>query len=281
MKTTLLAAIALGATTLLFAKDRSLTLEFVPQEATGAHAPVLGAGMTDRAIAIRFEDARTGTDPDVVGQGTEDDDKPFSWKATSSVPKFAEDALRKGIAEWGIKVDASADMVLVVRLQRFYVTEHDQAVGSTYGSEVRVAGALESRSGAVVANGTGSGSANRYGRKRSGENSDEVLSDALKEAYARLLDDPAIQAAWSGRPVPSATAAASPSASPKPAGSVTPSSLLEEIKDLEKQGFSDDLLIRFLHDKTLSTRFGAEDLKAWKAAGLDEKVIEAAMDRAP
>ena len=48
-----------------------------------------------------------------------------------------------------------------------------------------------------------------------------------------------------------------------------------------KQGFSDDLLVKFLSVKTVSAPFTADDLKAWKDAGISEAVIAAAMDRAP
>jgi hypothetical protein len=41
-----------------------------------------------------------------------------------------------------------------------------------------------------------SAEANRYGRSRSAENCNEVLSDSLKEAFATALSDRKLQAAW-------------------------------------------------------------------------------------
>jgi len=73
----------------------------------------------------------------------------------------------------------------------------------------------------------------------------------------KILDDPGIEAAWTGKAAP----AAAPALAVTAPG--TPAALLVEVQDLVKQGFYDD------------------DLKAWKSAGLSEKVISAAMDRAP
>ncbi|HYS04425.1 MAG TPA: serine protease [Candidatus Dormibacteraeota bacterium] len=179
--------------------ERSLTLQFVPQESTGSSAPTLAGGMANRAVAVTFEDVRPPSEAAAVGEGTDDHDHLFPWHSTNSVMEFATEVFHRTSVAWGIQESAGADLTLALRITRFFVTEKDQAVGSTYAAEVRIGFALKDRAGAVLADGASAGSARRYGRKRSGENCNEVLSDAIKEAYANLFDNPNLQAAWSGK----------------------------------------------------------------------------------
>ena len=61
---------------------------------------------------------------------------------------------------------------------------------------MKLAWALKNRSGKILAQGAASGSTHRYGRAHSEDNINEVLSDALKEAFANVLDDSKLQSAW-------------------------------------------------------------------------------------
>ena len=79
---------------------------------------------------------------------------------------------------------------------RFFVDESNKAVGSVYASEVKFTYTLEDGKGKRLTDGAASGSAHRYGRARSADNCNEVLSDALKEAYAEVLSDPRVEDAW-------------------------------------------------------------------------------------
>ena len=65
-----------------------------------------------------------------------------------------------------------------------------------YGTEVKLAFILKDAHGNNLAEGLGTGSAHRYGHAHSPENINEVLSDALKEAYANVLADPGLQKSW-------------------------------------------------------------------------------------
>jgi len=180
-------------------KEKTLTLQFVPQESTGTSAPTLAGGMVERAVSVTFEDARPPSEVSQVGEGTDDHDNLFPWHSTNSVLGFATEVFHRTAVGWGIQESEGADLTLALRITRFFVMEKDQAVGSTYAADVRVGFALKDRAGVVLADGVSAGSARRYGRKRSGENCNEVLSDAIKEAYAHLFDQPNLQTAWSGK----------------------------------------------------------------------------------
>ena len=79
---------------------------------------------------------------------------------------------------------------------RFDVDESNKALGSIYATEVRLGFVVKDAGGKTLAEGTGMGTAHRYGHAHSPENINEVLSDALKEAYANVLADPGLQRAW-------------------------------------------------------------------------------------
>ena len=92
---------------------------------------------------------------------------------------------------------------------RFHVDERNEAVGSTYSAEVQFTYVVTDASGATLAEGAAAGTANRYGRARSGANCAEVLSDALRDAVGTLLAmrgcrrrgraaPPSASAAWPG-----------------------------------------------------------------------------------
>jgi hypothetical protein len=206
-----------------------------------------------------------------------DDDKTSPITA-SGVAEFAKKALADNVAGWGIKVTPGADRVLTVKLVRFFVSENPKAIGAMFGSEVRtIVSYADHRK--VVWEGTATGSTHRYG-KRNDENVNEVLSDAIKEAYANALSDAGLAQALSGKAPAMAPAAPAASASKAPEG-MPPSQLLAELLDLQKQGFSVDLLVQYVNQKTLSSEMTAKDLGAWKKAGLPQEVIKAALARSP
>lgn len=253
-------------------RDRTLSLSFVPQESTGASSPALSGAQTARPVAVTFEDGRVLDDKTVVGDGTgDDDDERFAWRTTDDVPAFAEKILRESLASWGIEIRDDADLVLHVRLAKFMVSERDQAVGSMYAASVNVAVELRSSSGAGIGRGMGSGDARRYGRKRSPENCMEVLSDAMQEAYAAFLSQPELQKAWSGE-----AAGAAPGAAPD---TLSPPELLREILRLKALGFGPEVLAAYVRQKSLTRSFTPEDLLEWKAAGIGEDLIGAALER--
>jgi hypothetical protein len=252
--------------------DRSLTLSYVPQESTGAPTPTLDPMMIRRPVDMIFEDARGLDEPSIVGEGTGDDDELFVWRATNTVKEFGRQVCVRLLTGWGVRMEQGADTVLRIRLNRFNVSERDQAVGSMYVAEVQVTGQIEEKNGAALGNGVGAGDARRYGKKRSGRNSIEVLSDALREAVAKLVDDPVLRPAWTGKKTTADAGGAG--------RVVAPADLLADLVKLKAQGFTSDLLVQFVNQKTLGAALTAEDIVAWKQAGMSETVIRAALERA-
>lgn len=180
-------------------KELTVNLRFAPQEGVQSNSPDLTAAALERTIALAVEDARGGEALD-IGQGTNDDDQTFPVRASTDVIAYLTDTIRQIAGGWGIKLAEKPDRTLTLRLGRFFVEESNKAVGSVYAAEVKFTYVLADASGRKLLEGAASGSAHRYGRARSADNCNEVLSDSLKEAFANIVSDPRLQEAWaSGR----------------------------------------------------------------------------------
>jgi hypothetical protein len=244
-------AMLMFVTAAAFARDSrrgfEVDLRFTPQEGVSANSPDLTEGMLERPVAVRVEEGRAG-DPLEIGQGTNDDDEHFPIVASTPLMPYLADTLTAVATDWGLKVDKGADRVLTVKVLRFHVDESNKAVGSVYAAEVKLTFTLADGGGRRLADGAASGSAHRYGRARSEDNANEVLSDALKEAFAEVLSSSRLQEAWvSGK----ASAGGSGGSS-----SGKPDSVEERLRKLED-----------LYKKGLITK---EDYDKRKAEILDE-----------
>ncbi len=207
--------------------ELTVPLKFVPQEGVHASTADLPPALLDIAVDVRVEDARKLSDLRVIGTGTGGDDKAFPIHADREVRSFIQETLTQIGKGWSLKQETPAPRKLLVQVTGYAIDESNKAVGSMYGSEAKLAFTLTDAQGQVLATGVGSGSAHRYGRAHSPDNINEVLSDALKEAYANVLADTALQAAWvSGKPAKNANAA--------PAES--PEDRLRKLDDLLKKG---------------------------------------------
>ncbi len=250
-----------------------VTLRYSPQESTHATTPDLPPALLTGPVDVLFEDARPAADKDVIGEVVDDDKT--SPITSSGVADYAKKALFDNVAGWGIKLTPGAPRVLTVKLVRFFVSENPKAIGAMFGSEVRALVSYADHK-KVLWEGTATGSTHRYGKKNE-ENVNEVLSDAIKEAYANALSDTGLAQALSGR----APAMAAPAAATQAPEGIPPSQLLAELLDLQKQGFGTDLLVQYVNQKTLSAEMTAKDMGAWKKAGLPQEVIKAALARSP
>lgn len=177
-------------------KDLLVALKFTPQESVRSISVALPSSILDRPVEIKVDDTRTIEDPRVIGTGTDDDDRPFPIRSSVDVPQFVRDAVVQITSTYSIKTASSADRKLTLRLTRFVVNESNKAIGSTYMAEVHLAYTLSDGAGAVIAESAAGGTATRYGRARSGANCSEVLSDALKDAFAKVLGDKPLLEAW-------------------------------------------------------------------------------------
>lgn len=177
-------------------KELTVPLKYTPQEGVHTTSADVPPALLAQSVEVRVEDARNLADPLVIGQGTGGDDKIFPIHADHDVIAFIQ-AMVTGISkEWSLKQDHPAARTLILQVTRFYVDESNKALGSMYGTEVKFAFTLKDARGNTLAEGTGNGTAHRYGHAHSPENINEVLSDALKEAYANVLADPGLQKAW-------------------------------------------------------------------------------------
>ncbi len=287
----------------------SVRLTFVPQENVNAPVPSLSPEMRGTPIAVAVEDGRSLRARDVVGSVDRDGVK-ASLRAENDVVVFALGALVQSAGQWGLPVvqgtagpeGRGPGRVLTVRLTRFWVEESVKPVGSTYSAEVNALFRLTD-GGRPVYEGIGAGTARRYGKSENEENTSEVLSDALKEAFAKGFSDPGLHAAWTagpqGEPRPRLAPRDEAPGAPDRAGErpgarersgersedrskgVSPSDLLADLKELQRQGFTADLLVDYVDQRTLTREMTARDLADWRAAGVPDEVIKAALARSP
>src|SRR5262245_6902342 len=168
----------------------TITLVYTPQESVGSESPTLLPGISDHPVRVAVEDGRTVQDLAVIGETTDSDDRPWPVRASNSLAAWAGEVLTKNAGEWGIRVSDSAPLTLAAKITRFKVKETKKFMSSTYNADVQVAFTLKDAKGRTLWEGAAPGDATRFGHSRSEENINEVLSDALKEAYAGGLAEP-------------------------------------------------------------------------------------------
>jgi ribosomal protein S20 len=201
------AALLVLASASLFARDSrkelAIDLKFTPQEGVHASSPDLEPGVLERSVRVVVEDGRGGEDALIIGKGTNDEDQSFPIRASMPVLPYLAATAQQVASDWGVKTADAAERVLTLRFTRFDIEESNKALGSMYAAEVKLTFALADGKGKTLAEGATSGSAHRYGRARSADNANEVLSDAVKEALANALSDSRLQTAWaSGKAAP-------------------------------------------------------------------------------
>jgi len=177
-------------------KELTVPLKFVPQEGVHASTADLPPALLDLTVELRVEDARKLPDLLVIGKGTGGDDKPFPIHADRDVRAFIQDTLVTVGKEWSLKLEGSPARKLTLQIAVFSIDESNKALGSMYSADAKLAFTLTDAQGRALASGVGAGSTHRYGRAHSPDNINEVLSDALKEAYANVLGDQTLQTAW-------------------------------------------------------------------------------------
>ncbi len=267
--------------------DPNITLTFTPQQAVAASMLSPSLEMRERAVSLEVVDARPGGEPADLGARTDDDDNLHRLRAVNEVVPFVEQTLIGVSAAAGLDVAAGSSLRLTVQLTDLAINETNQAVGATYESRVRLDLTLNDASGRALWSGRGYGDATRYGKKFSNENCNEVLSDALLEAFTTVLNSSAMQRAW-------ATGEASPDAQPATTGnatagkasagdaasgksSVAPPDLMAEVLRLTSEGLGPEIIVPFVEQNSLSRAMSSDDLIAWKRAEIADAVIEAVM----
>jgi hypothetical protein len=256
-----------------------ITLRYSPQESVGTSVPALTADISQLPVRLSIADGRTVNDPMVIGESSDGNDRNWPVRVKNDLVAWANEVLAKNAGDWGIRTAPDAPLTLAGKLTRFHVGESNKAVGSTYNADVAVSFVLSDSRGRTLWQGTAQGDATRYGKSRSEENVNEILSDAMKEVYANILAEPELQNAWVGKSASgsggSATSATSATSAP-----MTPADLLQELIKLKRQGFGTELLVDYIHQHSVTAPLSADELVQWKQAGMPDEVIKAALDRA-
>ena len=293
----LAAAVSGGA---IAGDDLIIPLKFIPTTKPGEVRAEVRDGILDKGIALAIEDARAVRTKDIVGEGTGRGDDTFRIRSAGFMPTYIRATLTDRYSMWGVLLDEKSDLVLRVRVARYYVREAHAFFNSTFTGEVQLPWALMDRAGHVFVEGTAMGTGQTKGRWRNPVNCEEVLSDALQQAAAKLLGDAKLQEAWlAARPEPGHAFDPAQPAAPqarvtmmsgdgrvvRTAGAAqaakTPGQLLTEVNKLRRQQVGTDVLIAYVSRQTLATGFTADDLVAWKRAGVPDPVMKEAVKRAP
>ena len=193
--------VAVGAADPALARKRKNITEFEvdwrPQQSVAAAEVTIHRSMRDRAAELVLTDDRPGKKPEYIGTRTDGKDRLYDLSATNDVVAFVKGVMHDQMERWGVAT-GDGDLVLEGELTNYEVTERNQALGATYRAEVELSFALKDRSGKELWTGDAYGDATRYGKAYSKENCNEVLSDALLEAWANLLSNYGLHTAWDG-----------------------------------------------------------------------------------
>jgi hypothetical protein len=265
---TLLFGLTAPAPALARKPKTEIPLTFSPTSEASAPLAVPTPEMRAVPGAVVISDERV--DSKLIGTRTDDNDRRSDLKATTDVATFVQDSLARQARDWGFPIGGGGEaaVVWVGKLTKFWLEESNQAVGASYTGEVVIEAELRDRQGNRLWGADCFGDATRYGKKFSIQNANETLSDALAEALSTALNDPSLRSAWGRRP--------GASAEPPPAP-LSPEALLEEVRARLSRGATEAELVDHLKRQTLERPLGADDLAAWRGAGLPEALIRAAM----
>jgi hypothetical protein len=283
--------------------DLIIPLKFIPTTKPEKIAPVLREGISNKPIAVAIEDTRQVKTKDLIGEGTGMGDDTFRIRFAGHLPSYLKTTVQDRLATWGVQTDETSNLMLLFKVTRFHVAERHAFYGSIFTAEVQLPWTLADRAGNVFASGTAMGTGKTKGMWRNRINCEEVLADALQQATANAAGDAKLQEAWLAatpqRASAPSTAVASTPARPNsavamavPASRVnskvapatrpkTPSQLLADVTTLRRQQLGTNVLIDYVSKQTLASGFSANDLVAWKKAGVPEPVMQAALQRAP
>jgi hypothetical protein len=180
----------------------AIEVRFVPPPAAEASRPRPSGAMLEHPVAFRLADGRPSASARVLGTRTDGADRVYELTATNDVAAVVEAALADVAGQWGLDLRGDARFRLVGKLVQLEVLETNRAFGAAFDASVRLEFELLDADGRVVWSGACTGNATRTGRKFSSENCNEALSDALVAAFAMLVDDARLQAAWPGAHAP-------------------------------------------------------------------------------
>lgn len=167
-----------------------IDLSYTPTEAVAATVISVSSDLSEAELSLELSDDRNVDSVEELGVRTDNDDREHKLEATSDVLEFVAETLVEQADDWDVQLTMDeAALVLAITIERFEVLETNQAVGATYEAWVELDVALRDGDENELWKGTAEGDATRYGRKYSNDNINEVLSDALVEAFGAVVDD--------------------------------------------------------------------------------------------
>jgi hypothetical protein len=288
----LAAGLTASAGVAMAGEDLIIPLKFIPTVSLGKAAPTLREGISNKPVAVTIEDARQVSSKDLIGDGTGMGDDTFRIRYAGFLPTYLKTTVQDRLGAWGVQTDEKSNLVLALKVTRFHVSERHAFYGSVFTAEVQLPWTLKDRAGNEFASGTAMGAGKTKGRWRNPVNCEEVLADALQQAASTAAGDAKLQEAWLAavaHPAPAPVAKAAPpapqparvAAAAPPATAKTPSQLLADVTKLRRQQMGTSVLVEYVSKQTLASAFSANDLVAWKKAGIPEPVMQAALQRAP
>lgn len=171
-------------------KNLNIDLAYTPTEEVAATEVSVSKQLSDIALALAVSDERNVDSAEDLGIRTDGDDREHQLVATSDVIEFVTGALVEQAEDWDLNLtEGEAALALAITVERLEVLETNQAVGATYEAWVELDVTLRDSAGNDLWTGGAAGDATRYGRKFSNDNINEVLSDALSEAFGAVVDD--------------------------------------------------------------------------------------------
>lgn len=255
-------------------KSKVVDLVFTPSDEIQDVRPKdLDASALEVPLSFeKLSDSRTGNRT-LIAENREDD-APVPMFSYSDVTGFVTGAMKTCFVRWGGVEKADAAKKVRGELIRLFVVETGR-----YRSEIQARFRLEEASGRVLWEGSVVGTAEKYGRSRKPENYQEVVSDTVMDVTARLLSDPGFRAAWAGDR--SGGAAGRPELARKAQRRLEPEAAKAEVLALMKEGFEETTLVEYARGTELTRALSADEMIAWKRAGVPQPVIAAFLAPAP
>lgn len=177
---------------------------------------------------------------------------------------FLDEAGAQQLKEWGVPVSSDAKLVVEGHVAKFSI--EDKFV---HWAEIEVVYSIRGPDGQTLGQGDIKSTGMSGGVKRSPSNHRQALSDALRENLKQLIQSPwFLEAAAAIRPKRAEDSV------------LTPATLREAVLRLMKDGLDEDLLVAYVRQARISPSFSADDVLAWKAAGIPSPVISAALSAA-
>lgn len=199
-------ALILAATTAVAGTSGDLVVD-LRHEAEAARddaegpSPALSIEHIRAGLALTVTDGREVADAEALGQRTTARGETFAIRAAGEPLDALAAALPALARTWGIGVLPDATYRLEVRVARLELNEDAGPDSARYAATVQLDAGLR-RGVTLVATASAVRDARRDGRARSAAEGSAALDEALVAAFAALLEDPLIQLAWAGQPVP-------------------------------------------------------------------------------